>query len=660
MADSGSESKFNKFVEELGETFTQEDRDNIKKAFKGLAITLENKDDLKKAIEALKSYGSINGDKAAEMQQAAEETRAFRENMIEAQQRLREDFSSFRKGIEAYNKYQEDFWSTNLANQKKLIESGQKSNSIIFAQSIANSIIDGFGKDQSFRNLFGSNDASKRLSEGISGMFGSFRKFKEGFALLKKDSATRQAFDAKRSMNEAQKDHERLKQDLALAREKLGKSEKGSVEYAAAKELIKDISQKYIKNTEILSKAMADLGFATERLSLGNKEFKKRHEDLDNDWRQSREGFRKNILDAADVSSKPGGHEDDDGEQTPIKSQLQQSAESKEEEVGGNLKKTIGAASKSAGKASGAVKGKKSGDVDSAILMKILGGVTGIKVAQKSMKSAQLATNRGVKRLRHDITDIEKTKTPNNYPQVMGALALWLEESLKDKDETEKKKKDTDSSSGATAGAGGPGLLGGLGHYGLAVAGIGAAGYLGWKLGNAIGDHMDNVATERELAEINEKKQKEQQERADRLLEYAQADDEGKDKIAKKNYEKYVEGAEKVNESKARQQKLIAEKNEALKSGDTKTAQKLLEKIAEEREKMLEYSREREKYKEIIDKDNARKAKSKSEVDMKKAETGAGKATLEVTKQMATDMHTLVENMPQMVSAGTAAGINNA
>ena len=45
---------------------------------------------------------------------------------------------------------------------------------------------------------------------------------------------------------------------------------------------------------------------------------------------------------------------------------------------------------------------------------------------------------------------------------------------------------------------------------------------------------------------------------------------------------------------------------------------------------------------------------------MKKAETGAGKATLEVTKQMATDMHTLVENMPQMVSAGTAAGINNA
>lgn len=659
MADSGSENKFNKFVDELGETFTQEDRDNIKKAFKGLAITLENKDDLKKAIEALKSYGSINGDKAAEMQQAAEETRAFRENMIEAQQRLREDFSSFRKGIEAYNKYQEDFWSTNLANQKKLIESGQKSSSIIFAQSIANSIIDGFGKDQGFRNLFGSNDASKRLSEGISGMFGSFRKFKEGFALLKKDSATRQAFDAKRSMNEAQKDHERLKQDLAVAREKLGKSEKGSVEYDAAKKLIKDISEKYRVNTEILSKAMTNLGFATERLTLGNKEFKKRHEDLDDDWRRSQEGFRKNILDAADVSSKTGGLEDDDVEQTPIKSQLQQSAEPKEE-VAGNLKKMIGAASKDAGNASGAVNGKKSGGVDSAILMKILGGVTGIKVAQKSMKSAQLATNRGVKRLRHDITEIEKTKTPNNYPQVMGALALWLEESLKDKDETEKNKKDADSSSGATAGAGGPGLLGGLGHYGLAAAGIGIAGYAGWKLGNAIGDHMDNVATEKELAEINEKKQKEQQERADRLLEYAQADDAEKEKIAKKNYDKYVDSAEKINESKARQQKLIDEKNAALKSGDTKKAQKLLEKIAAERENMLEASREREKYKEIIDKDNARKAKSKSEVDMKKAETGAGKATLEVTKQMASDMHTLVENMPQMVSAGTAAGINNA
>ena len=239
---------------------------------------------------------------------------------------------------------------------------------------------------------------------------------------------------------------------------------------------------------------------------------------------------------------------------------------------------------------------------------------------------------------------------------------------IKDKDD-EKAEEKTDSSvvaGGAPMGA--PmGMMGGIGGLLGKAALVGALGFGAYKLGNWLGDKMDENATEKEVHEANEKKQKEQQERADRLLEYAQADDEGKDKIAKKNYEKYVEGVERVNESKARQQKLIAEKNEALKSGDTKKAQKLLEKIAEEREKMLEYSREREKYKEIIDKDNARKErakqeienKSKSEVDMKKNEANSDRSA-NAMERVADKLDALTDRMPEMISVGTSTGINNA
>ena len=284
---------------------------------------------------------------------------------------------------------------------------------------------------------------------------------------------------------------------------------------------------------------------------------------------------------------------------------------------------------------------------------------------------------------------LERTKTPRTLPQLLGAHAWWLEEQLKDAEEEEDKKDKkadlltggdgngiTDLLSGtknlsgivkkfgpmvknlgATVGRMGPMLGSAAGFLGQAALVVGA-GVVAYKAGNYIGDLWSDWWTEREVKALQEKKQKEEQKRAEMLQEYAEASDDEKSEIAQKYQQENVKLAEKELKVKDKQKKLIDAKNAALKSGDTKKAQKLTMEIGELQGEFNEIAREREKYKEIANKENARQAKSKSELDMQKNAAGAGKAS--GNSDVVAAIGDLKNDLTAIVSAGTAYGLNNA
>lgn len=673
MADS-TDDILKKFLGELGEGFTREDKENIKKSFKGLSVVLENKDDLKKAIETLKLKGEISDEQAAKMQQEAEETRAFRAKTEEYRKELKEDLKSLEYGLKKFNEYQERLYSPTLKAQKELIAMGESVKKGVFAQALSNSLIEGFGKDNNFQKLFGSTNASQNISKGISGLMKGWKGLKEIKALLTKGSQERRLADAQKTKNSAQKEHERLKMRIAEKREDIKDLEKLGQSTEKQEAALKDLIGRLNKNKDILSAAMADEADAIDIMRHGSNEaFEKFHEySIGSEehlrrLKKSKERFGKELLEDAEVTPSEIEGAGKTNEQNAIKeTQLQQIANEKEDGSGETLEKVV---------------------------LPEKGTTSQKKSADKKDKSGSVTEGGQLQKmfvhLDDDSVKLEKTKTPNTYPQVVGAFSLWLEEELKDKDD---EKKSSKGGSGGKSGGGladlwaagsmlttaltkfGPmlarfgGLLSRLGpmllHLGPLVGNaalVAGAGVIAYKAGNYIRESWSNWFDEREKKAMEEAKQKEQQERAKMKKDYAEADDEGKAKLAQEYQKENAELAEKQVKAKEKQRKLIEEKNAALASGDTKKAQKLSMKIGELEEEYKEYARKREKYKEIAQKENERqKSKSKSEVDMKKAETGAGKATLEVTKQMAADMHTLVENMPQMVSAGTAAGINNA
>ncbi len=142
------------------------------------------------------------------------------------------------------------------------------------------------------------------------------------------------------------------------------------------------------------------------------------------------------------------------------------------------------------------------------------------------------------------------------------------------------------------------------------------------------------------------------------LQEYAEASDDEKSEIAQKYQQENTKLAEKELAVKAKQKKLIDAKNAALKSGDTKKAQELTMEIGELQGEFKEIAQEREKYKEIANKENARQAKSKSELDMQKNAAGVGKAS--GNSDVVAAIGDLKNDLTAIVSAGTAHGINNA
>ncbi len=666
MADSTDDILKN-FLAGLGEGFTREDKENIKKAFKGLSVVLENKDDLKKAIETLKLKGEISEEQAAKMQQEAEETRAFRAKTDEYRRQLREDLKSLKDGFRKFNEYQERLYSPTLKAQKELIAMGESVKKGVFAQALSNSLIEGFGKDNNFQKLFGSTNASQDISKGISGLMKSWRGLKEIKALMTKDSPERKLADAHKGKNAAQKEYERLQMRISETKEEISTRKKLGISTEEQEKELNGLISRIDDATTNLGKWIAEESDAIRVMKLGKEGFEKeygfevgskRHQEKV-EFAASR--YKNEALAGAGITQSEVNKAKGD-DQSIKETPLQQIANEKEDKSEEKLEKVVlpekGAPSqkKAANKKDGSDSVKEGGQ-----LQKMF-----VHFGDDSVK-------------------LEKTKTPNTYPQVVGAFSLWLEEELKDKDD---EKKSSKGASGGKSGGGladlwaagsmlktaltmlvrfggllsrlGPMLLN-LGPLVGQAALVAGAGVIAYKVGNYIGESWSNWFDEREKKAMEEAKQREQQERAKMKKDYAEADDEGKAKLAQEYQKENAELAEKQVKAKEKQRKLIEEKNAALASGDTEKAQKLSMKIGELEEEYKEYARKREKYKEIAQKENERQeSKSKSEVDMKKAETGAGKATLEVTKQMATDMHTLVENMPQMVSAGTAAGINNA
>ena len=221
-------------------------------------------------------------------------------------------------------------------------------------------------------------------------MFKAFGQLKEGISLIRKGPA-KDAFEAKKKMAESEKERNHLLQQLSLARERKERIEKlygeGSNEAKEQDKEIKKWEKLYKGVAKTLSKSMAKASVALEAQILGSK-FEKWHGPYGGEGAnlltaRSEEGHYNKLLESASVSSKSGN----------------------EKKVGDLIHTSEGETFAT--------------DPEDNVLAMKAGGPLQRMFAASGAES----------------TKIEKTKTPENYPQIMGALALWLEEELKDKDE---------------------------------------------------------------------------------------------------------------------------------------------------------------------------------------------------------------------------------
>ena len=730
--DRESSSIVDNFLEELSEGFKTEDIEHLKKTFKGLSIVLESKDDLKKAIEYLKDSKAIEEEKAAELQQAAEETRAFREKMDVAQTEINLALSSINRGITKLEEYQRDLYDPTLKTQKRLFEAGEDLRSGVFATSLSNHIVEGFGNDQNFKKIFGDTIGSQNIFKGVSSLMKGFGQAKELYGMLHSGSA-RDVVEGRGQIYKSQREVDDLKKKISVEREKLEKMKKENDPGAKGQEIyVKELFKDFGVSAKKLAEAMEKTSIATFRQKEGDEKFEKKYgkfgsDELKNVVKKGITTHLKNILGQIDVTLKDAGFTEE----------LQSDVESiVTEEKSDMLSRTGGAIKNLSGKIFGKEsflrkrrhlrkKGKESPKERGDLILTPDGEEFATDpndniVAMKEGGPLQKMFGAGDP----DYIKLEKTKTPNNYPQLLGALSLWVEEELKDKDDegTAKVGADGVGSAGTGVGLGSAGVAGGIGaaltgfvakfakkvggavksfasKIGGAIKGFGSkigrfasktgssiaklgsrigpqlgkaarflrfgalrvagsaaslaeGAYRGWQIGTAIGEIWDTKEKQKEIAKQNELALKESS-------EYQSGDDKTKKSIYENVQKRHADNEKKLKDYAAERTKLRSAMKSASGSEKDELVKRLgdLESIEEELKKLQEHDRiflqvRENSYKKLT-------AASKSEVEMKR-NAGGSNSTTESVDRLAAKVDTLVNSLPEIVSNGTAVGINNA